>query len=250
VYATNPPEWWPYWVIKVSGAYAPPSKHVLIDNGAFGFYQRGEFPELDVWIRKLRMRVIEQRRRGAREVYVVLPDYPMQPTRTAIAAKHARKFLCHIAKCVVVMHFAGYESSIELREYFESYVADIEADLYAVPMKLPTVVYYSKEARRAVTDVKVQMRVVSEAHEVAKMHGVNLHLLAPNIHVIKRVGAFYTIVSFDTTEWTRAITPELKKRVGTISVRNKSERELYFTEFLDYISKYVRVEGWERGMDS
>ncbi len=244
LYASNPPSWWPYWLVKPRGR--GPGRRVeslIVDNGAFRFYQSGEYPLLDKWVLLIARSALWLRGR-AEEIYVILPDYPNEPSRTILAARKS-KWLCKAYKCIVVMHYNTIDR-LELESLFETYMYDVDfVDLYAVPMKLPTSLYYSEKARRVVASPETQLKIAAIANNVAQRMNTRLHLLAPSLPVIRRLWALRSIDSIDTTNWTRAIDAETKKKLGTISARNKQEREQLFKHYLAKICRYVnKLEGW------
>ena len=244
LYASNPPSWWPFWVVKPRGA-APGHRveSIILDNGAFNYYQRGEYPSLDLWVAHLARRASQLRWR-AEELYVVLPDYPNEPWRTIMAARRARH-LCKAYKCILVMHYNETDSAI-LEDVFDTYMSDIDfAELYAVPLKLPTSYHYSAKGRRVLVKPLLQLRIINVADHVARRHHVDLHLLAPSLEAAKRVAAFTRVKSMDTTSWTRA-PPELKKKLGTISAKNTEQRDLLFKHYLNILCRYLgKLEGWK-----
>jgi len=243
LYAPSPPDWWPFWLVKPRGT-APGHRveSVIVDNGAFNYYRSGEYPAIDKWVLMIARSALRLRAR-AEEIYVILPDYPNEPSRTILAARSAR-WLCKAYSCVVVMHYNTVDK-YELESLFETYMYDVEADLYAVPMKLPTSIYYSSRARRVVASPETQLRIAAIANNVAQKLGTRLHLLAPSLPVIRRLWALQSIDSIDTTNWTRAVDTHAKKQLGTISARNTEEREQLFKHYLAKICKYVnKLEGW------
>ena len=244
VYASSPPDWWPFWVVKPSGRLPPRRvRSVILDNGAFVYYQRGVYPGLDKWVALLARRAYRLRS-VSEEVYVVLPDYPNEPWRTVMAARRARR-LCEYYRCVLVMHYNSLDR-LELEDMFDTYMTDIDANLYAVPLKLPTSLYYSVYGRKVVTKQDAQVRIVSIANELARKHLVHLHLLAPGITVLRRIWVFQRVQSIDTTTWTRVYREETRKLLGTVSARNTAEREILFSDYMDMVCRFTgnRVEGW------
>lgn len=243
LYASCPPGWWPFWLVKLGGGCRPRrAASVILDNGAYTFYLEGRLPSPEKWAARIARRAA-QLRGSAEELYVVLPDYPLDPKRTMEAAKLSR-WLCNTYSCIVVMHWRPDMSGEEMLQLFEEYMSTIEADLYAVPLKLNSTVRRSAVARKAIVDVRLQVKAAGLADRAAARHGARLHLLAPSTQLLRRTAYLRTVVSADTTNWTRAPTSAVKRLSGTISARNTLEREFFFTEYLDTLCKSVELEGW------
>ena len=230
-YSQGAPSWWPYHVLTLSSPNLPVGafpESVIVDNNAFTFYRRGSFPQLDQWVARI-ARVAHRASSFSAEVVVVLPDCPLDPLRTLLWAKRAR-WLCKHYRCMAVMHYDTLAEE-ELESTFESYAADVDAHVYAVPLKLPLSTGYSRLARRVNVDPKLQKHVVRVA---ARVVGGKLHLMAPRKETI--VSMWDRIESFDTTAWTRA-SAKLKRKLGTISCRNQRERELMFAHYIVELEK-------------
>lgn len=243
-YSNNAPTWWPFHVVTVNSESLPgKAESVIVDNNAFTFYRRGEFPQLDQWLARI-ARVARRLEGKASEIIVVLPDRPLDPATTQLWALRSR-WLCREHKCMAVMHYACADVE-ELQHTFESYVYQLDVDLYALPLKLPLSKRYSVSARRTAVDEKLQHRVVEVASMVVGRD--KLHLMAPATSTV--LSMWKLARSFDTTAWTRASSQTLKRLLGTISARDWRERELMFAT---YIAKLVRagvkVEGAELALE-
>jgi len=230
-YSQGAPPWWPFHIVTVSQPWlsADHAVSVIVDNNAFTFYRRGEFPRLDLWAARI-ARVAAGVRPRATSVTVVLPDCPLDPLRTLLWARQAR-WLCRHYQCMVVMHYDALAEE-ELEAVFETYVADVDADLYAVPLKLPLSKGYNSLARRVSVDPKLQKHVVRVASRV--VGGARLHLMAPRKETV--VSLWRNARSFDTTAWTRA-SARVKKLLKTISARDQRERELLFALYVLSLAK-------------
>ena len=229
-YSQGAPSWWPFHIITILRPTLNTERttSIIVDNNAFTFYRHGWFPQPDVWAARI-ARIASRFKHRAYGVTIVLPDCPLDPLRTLVWAKHAR-WLCKHYRCMVVMHYDTLAEE-ELESVFETYVADIEADAYAVPLKLPLSTGYNSLARRINVDPKLQKHVVRVATKVVGKH---IHLMAPRKETI--VSMWHNIKSFDTTAWTRA-SSKIKKQLGTISARNTTERELMFALYVLSLAK-------------
>ena len=111
LYASTAPGWWRYQLVSLANRRLPPRQRprfysILVDNGMFGFYRRGERPGLDKWYNMLAKFVYDVRRlRRPEEIVVILPDWLDDPGFTVKAAGHpmARR-LCGEYTCAAVAH--------------------------------------------------------------------------------------------------------------------------------------------------
>ena len=242
-YTSAPPRGYPWVVVSPSWAPAWRPAAAIVDNGAFRFYMRGGFPRADVWLAAVKRAAWRLAQLGA-AVTLVLPDYPLEPLRTLAAARMLADAARGPWRLGVVMHYVG---AGDLRGVFESYVFDVEADVYMVPLKLPASA--GAVARRIRVDEGYALRVAVEAVEAAEAAGARLHLLAPTrrlLAALADMGWPRAVESFDTTAWTRAPTATTKRAAGTISARSSGERQRFLCDYMEQLKRHgVPLRLWD-----
>lgn len=194
------PSWWPYHFVNINYYYTPPrGSIVLVDNGAFKYYLRGVRPTIEVQLHRLRL-VAQRLARVAREVWVILPDYPFDTKYTLEAARRAKE-LCSVVKCIAVAHterglFAGFMRSAE-----ELAAIDHVHGL-AAPLKLPCRLPSRGKSPAMRVSRQCQVEVARQVCGVARHYGIECHglgaiLVLQHLRRLAQAG----ITSIDSVSW-------------------------------------------------
>jgi hypothetical protein len=237
-FATTAPKWWRFQVVTPTRRITPQRDYIILhDNGAFRFHQRGENPDVPRWIAWLR----ESAWRTAtlaQEVRVVLPDKIGDPSTTLELHRRAYRVLCseamkkHGVRCVAVVQLDAKTPMHVIAEIVARYKAEMpDIDIIAAPCKAP---FAKKTASKMVVEDAYAIAAVAKIAAAADGWRP-IHALAPQLKIdfIKRIARF--IKSFDTSSWTRPITP-LRRKLGiNWSAKNERERELAFATAVAYL---------------
>lgn len=218
-YTATAPEWWRYQLVSAANKRLPKIKplfyKVLIDNGAFAWFKRGEKPDpVRHWHETVTFvnRVVASLR--PIEVWVILPDYPWDTRYTIEQARsqRARELCERVNACVVSAQaprrpsdWPGCAGSNAVKCYarIAEEIASIEwVRVIAAPCKLQCS-RITLRGRRLV-DAKCQVAIVEQVCEVARAHGLGCHVLGAKMDVdaLKRM-IERGMTSFDSTTWTR-----------------------------------------------
>lgn len=247
LYASTAPGWWPYQLVSLANRRLPPRQkpgfyHILVDNGMFGFYKRGERPALDRWYAMLLRFVHDVRRlRQPAEIVVVLPDWLNDPGFTVEAARHpAARRLCRDYRCAAVAHGSPTGGWRSYAATAEDLAALDHVAWIAAPLKLNCSRLVS--GRRVIRH-ECQLAVAEQACTAAKNHGLWCHglgagLRARHVERLARLG----MDSIDTSSWTRPVNSAVA-RTGRWSAKTSREREEYFRAVLEALGLRVPPAG-------
>ena len=246
-YASGAPPWWRFQELSLARPTSLPNRrgfyNVLLDNGMFTYYKRGERPLPE----KLLARLARAAHRLARlydpvELVLVLPDWLGDPgyTYRAAASSPARS-LCRDYVCAAVAHAdpgvinAYYLSARELASLDHVHVI-------AAPLKLNC--SRPRRGRRIVMEhcqgaVLSQVARGAREHGVSRIHGLGAKLSPRHLSRLARLG----LSSFDTTSWTRPPVSSLRRLVGNWSAKTREEREAFFAHALALLAPVVDLEG-------
>ena len=239
LYVRNPPGWWPYaLVLYTDVGELLTAHHVIVDNGAYGFYKRGSFPS-DV--RKWFMDVCRKGYRYARlgiDTIVVVPDYPMNPwvsyewARTCLGMPVARSPPFRLA---LVFHVERPEPS-SIRESLRLYSRLLDrVDVLAVPARLTC----GRDRDR-------MLHFVHRVADIAEEHGLSLHILGASLspEFLRRVQD--RVESIDTMNWTRAMSAGFARAVGRKVMRNDRDRSIWLASWIYYLhTRGVEIDDYE-----
>lgn len=231
-YTNNPPSWWPYEVTSINreGVSSENPLSLVLDNGAFNFYYKGDYPSEDIWLARIRRTAYSLRRRYRdAEIIVVLPDRPYDPDFTLDIARKYSKILCKNYECMVVAH---YNFSKPLHMVMEEILSIDNIEYVGAPARI----YCSRRGKnRRITNYACQKMIIKVIRKYAphiKIHALSLGLKTDLLSKLNGV-----LHSFDTSSWTRPLTNGLPRR----SAKNSAERERFFMEALRKLKDYIYI---------
>lgn len=239
-FATGAPDWWPYQLMTLSSKTTPKRGYIiLLDNNAFRYWRKGEWPDFNKWLYELKTTAMKLAN-TADEVRVILPDKPHDPRTSFDWYLKSYNMLCsesvkkHGVKCVATAHYDPSNPLVTLKSMVDHILDALpDVDIIASPTK-PYCGRY-KTDKIVVSDVCF----IGTVGRIANLVGGKkpIHVLAPPLrtNVLARIAPL--VHSFDTTSWTRPISSELRKLGIKHSAKSQQERELMFAFTVAYLNK-------------
>ena len=252
-FATGAPEWWPFKLMTISQKSTPNRNNVvLLDNNAFKYWRKNEWPDFDKWVYELRVAALRLAN-IAQEVRVILPDKPRDPKTSFEWYTRSYRMLCSDTmlksgvRCVATAHFDPSSPIISLKSMIEHIIDS-----------MPNVEIIASPTKPYCGRFKTDKIVVSDACFIGIVGRVasivngkkRVHVLAPplRVNVLQRVAPL--INSFDTTSWTRPIHSELRRLGIKHSAKDSRERELLFAFTVAYlVSKGIPLRYSQAAID-